>query len=446
MIEREDLQSLLDDACRRHRVPGAVVGVDVGGEHVVVAHGVRHAGTGDPMTTDTVGQVASVSKILTATVLLLLLDEHDISVETPVADVVPELAPLSDEITIRRLLDHTSGLESDLWDDTGANADAIAAFTTRLPGLGSVTAPGEFLSYCNTGYVALGRTIEVLSGRPFERVVHERLVAPLGLSRTSLRLADAIQHRVALGHDLGPDGTPRPRPWVDIRALRPTGGVLSTVPDLLALCRAHLVGDHDAVPAEVAAVMRTPSSTNPEPWTAGPGWGLGLTICTGPDGTPVVGHDGLWIGAGAYVRMVPSIGVSIAMIGAAGHARTVWQDVAGELLARWGLTPPRLVEAAPPRLDEERCVGSYRRLSQDVVISSGDDGLVMTTIPTGPIAALSARTSVPLRPVGPDVFVARASTGVDLPVVFIGGDGPATYLHTGLRAARRVLSDRRQDR
>ncbi len=54
------------------------------------------------------------------------------SVETPIAAVVPELAALSDAITIRRLLDHTSGLESDLWDDTGANADAIAAFTARI--------------------------------------------------------------------------------------------------------------------------------------------------------------------------------------------------------------------------------------------------------------------------------------------------------------------------
>ncbi len=309
-----------------------------------------------------------------------------------------------------------------------------------------MTAPGEFLSYCNTGYVALGRAIEVVSGRSFERVVHEMLVAPLGLSRTSLRLADAIQHRVALGHDLGPDGTPRPRPWVDIRALRPTGGVLSTVPDLLTLCRAHLTGDHDAVPADVGAAMRTPSSVNPEPWTAGPGWGLGLTICTGPDGTPVVGHDGLWIGAGAYVRMIPSIGVSIAMIGAAGHARTVWQDVSAELLARWGLTPPRLVETAPPHVDEARYVGSYRRLSQDVVVSSTDDGLVMTTVPTGPIAALSASTSVSLRHVGPDVFVARASTGVDLPVVFLGGEREATYLHTGMRAARRVASEGTEER
>ncbi|MEZ5220604.1 MAG: serine hydrolase domain-containing protein [Ilumatobacteraceae bacterium] len=436
--DHDELQSLLDDACRRHRVPGAVIGIAAGGERVVVAHGVRNVNTGDPMTTDTVAQVASVTKIATATVVLQVLAEHGVDLETPVADVVPELAGLSPAITFRRLLDHTSGIESDLWDDAGANDDAIARFVSRLPDLGSLTEPGAFLSYCNTGYVALGRTIEVLTGKGFERVVQQRLLAPLGMARSSLRLTDAIQHAVALGHDLDGDGRPCTRPWIDIRALRPTGGLLSTVPDLLVLGRAHLDRSTDAVPASIAVAMATPSSTNPEPWTAGPGWGLGLTVCTGPDGVPVVGHDGLWIGAGAYVRLVPSHDLAIAMTGAAGHARAAWKDVSRELLGRIGLTPPALVPAPPAHVDHARYVGRYRRLSQDLEVHEAEGGLVMTTVPTGVIAATSSTTSVPLVPAGDDVFTARAPTGVDLPVVFLGEPGPARYLHTGMRAARRV--------
>lgn len=432
-----ELQALVDDACRRHGVPGVVVGWSYGTDGAVAAHGVRNTSTGDPMTVDTVSQVASVSKVFTATVVLSLLADNDVSVETPVADVLPELAALPASITLRRLLDHTSGIESDLWDDMGPGPDAIAAFTARIPDLGSLTAPGEFLSYCNTGYVALGRVIEVLSGRPFEREVQRRLVAPLGMAHTSLQLTDAIQHRVALGHDRNGDGTVSPRPWIDLRALRPTGGVLSTVPDILRLARAHLDGC-DAFDASVSTAMATPSSVNPEPWTAGPGWGLGLTICTGPDGEPVVGHDGLWIGAGAYVRMIPSLGVALAMTGAAGFARTVWQDVSRELLGRLGLEPPALVPDPPPSIDVDRYVGRYRRLSQDLTVTSGPDGLTLTSVPTGPIAAVSGVSTVALTPAGPDVFVARASTGVDLPVVFLGGDGPARYLHTGMRAARRI--------
>jgi CubicO group peptidase (beta-lactamase class C family) len=437
--DERDLQTLLSDACRRHRVPGAVFGLHAGSERVVVAHGVRNVRTGDPMTVDTVANIASVTKVFTATTLHGLLDEQGIELDTPVGALLPELAALHPGVTLRRLLDHTSGLESDLWDDFGADAGAIARYVATIPSLGSVTEPGELLSYCNSGYVALGRLVEVLGGSSFDRVVDRRLVRPLGLERTTTRLADAVQHRLALGHDLLADGTVGTRPWIDVRALMPTGGVLSTVPDLLVLARAHLVG-HEAVPAHVAATMATPSSVNPEPWISGPGWGLGLTICTGPDGEPVVGHDGLWIGNGAYVRMVPGRDLAVAMIGAAGHARTVWQDVSSEVFAALGMAVPR-PPAADPSLtfDAERYVGTYRRLSQDVEVTLGPDAtLQMSSVPTGVLATVSAPSAVTLRPALPDVFLAAATTGVDVPVVFLGDRTRATYLHTGTRAARRV--------
>ncbi len=437
--DHAELQALLDDACRRHAVPGAVLGVHGGDGSAVVAHGIRNVNTGEAMTVDTVSAIASVSKVFTATTLLGLLDEHGLDLDTPIADLLPELAALAPAITVRRLLDHTSGLESDLWDDFGANPDAIARFVAAIPGLGTITEPGAFLSYCNSGYVALGRLVEVLGGASFDRVVERRLIRPLGLARTTTRLADAVQHRLALGHDLAADGAVHTRPWIDLRALAPTGGVLATVPDLLTLGRALLDG-HEAVPPTVASRMVARSAVNPEPWVMGPGWGLGLTICTGPDGEPVVGHDGLWIGSGAYLRLVPGTGLVVAMVGAAGHARAAWQDVAGEVFARVGIEPPRVPPADPAQpFDPARYVGSYRRLSQDIEVTAGPGGtLSMTTVPTGVIAAMSPTTTVPLRPALADVFLARASSGVDVPVVFLGGADRAAYLHTGTRAARRL--------
>lgn len=426
MPSTAELQAMLDDACRRHRVPGAVLGIDAGGEVSIAAHGVGNVTTGEPMTPNTVSQVASVSKMLTAHALHGLLAEHDIGVDTPISELVPELAGLDVAITVRRLLDHTSGLQGDLWDDFGSNGDAVARFTAALPSIGSITAPGELFSYCNTGYVALGRLVEILGGASFDRVIDHRVIAPLGLTHTTLRLTDAVQHRVAIGHDLRADGTSAARPYISMRCLSPTGGVMSTVPDLLTFARS------------LPDVMFERSSVNPEPWTAGPGWCLGMTDCTGADGVPVYGHDGLWIGAGAYVRVVPGRDVIIAMVGAAGHARTVWQEVYATLLTRMGLLGTGLPTSEPDLIVEpERYVGTYRRLSQDVTIDEVDGVLQMTTTPTGIIATLSAPNTVPLVPRSPDVFVARASTGVDLPVRFLGDGDRATYLHTGMRVAKR---------
>jgi hypothetical protein len=152
----------------------------------------------------------------------------------------------------------------------------------------------------------------------------------------------------------------------------------------------------------------------------------------------VFGHDGLWIGAGAYVRVVPDRDLVIAMVGAAGHARTVWQEVYGELLTRLGLQGTGLPEEAPDvAVHASRYVGTYRRLSQDVTVEEHRGVLHMTTVPTGVIAALSSASTVPLLPRRRDVFMARASTGVDLPVVFLGDGERATYLHTGMRVAKR---------
>lgn len=426
MPSTEELQALLDDACRRHRVPGAVLGIDVAGEVSIAVHGVGNVTTGEPMTARTVSQVASVSKMFTAHALHGLLAEHSIGVDTPVNELVPELATLDGGITIRRLLDHTSGLQGDLWDDFGANGDAVSRFATALPSIGSITTPGELFSYCNTGYVALGRLVEILGGSTFDRAIDRHVIAPLGLTHTTLRLTDAVQHRLAIGHDLGVDGLPVARPYISMRCLTPTGGVMSTVPDLLQFARS------------IPPIMRERSSVNPEPWTAGPGWCLGMTDCTGADGEPVYGHDGLWIGAGAYVRVVPGRDVVIAMVGAAGHARTVWQDVYAELLTGLGLQGTGLPAVEPGvEIEAGRYIGTYRRLSQDVTVDEIDGVLRMTTVPTGVIAALSSPTAVPLLPRSRDVFLARAATGVDLPVVFLGGGDQATYLHTGMRVAKR---------
>lgn len=407
-------------------MPGAVLGVEMGGEVSVAVHGVGNITTGEPMTALTVSQVASVSKMFTAHALHGLLAEHGISVDTSINELVPELAMLDGAVTIRRLLDHTSGLQGDLWDDFGANGDAVSRFTAALPSIGSITAPGELFSYCNSGYVALGRLVEILGGSTFDRVVDRRVIAPLGLGHTTLRLTDAVRHRVAIGHDLDGNGVPVARPYVSMRCLAPTGGVMSTVPDLLRFARS------------LPPAMSERSSVNPEPWTAGPGWCLGVTDCTGADGEPVFGHDGLWIGAGAYLRIVPGCDAVIAMVGAAGHARTVWQEVYAELLGRLGLqgtgSPP---EDPGVTVEAERYVGTYRRLSQDVTVDEVDGVLLMTSVPTGVIAALSSSTTVRLVPRARDVFLARASTGVDLPVVFLGDGDRATHLHTGMRVAKR---------
>jgi CubicO group peptidase (beta-lactamase class C family) len=414
-------------------------------EIVTVASGVANVATGAAMTTDTAAQVASVTKTFTAALVLTLLHEQGLSVDTPAVELIPELAGAPLAVTVRRLLDHTSGLQGDLFDDMGANPDALERYVRAAASLGQLSPPGLVFSYCNSGYVALGRLVEHLAGRPFDRVLRERIAGPLGLRHTTLRLEEAVLGRIAVGHDLGPDG-PLVRPWIAQRGLWPTGAVISTVDDLLGWAGAHLSGGGEVLPGEVMAAMRTWSTSCPDPWTAGPGWGLGFTVCTGSDGEPVYGHDGLGVGLGAYLRIVPGRNWAVAMLGAAGHARLVWQEVWPALLADEGMRMPSLPQASitDADVDHGQVIGTYERHSQRVEVVDGPDGLLMTSTPTGVLARFSSPVSSALRPVRPGVFAARAATGVELPVVFLDADGDvvangaAAYLHTGMRAAARV--------
>jgi CubicO group peptidase (beta-lactamase class C family) len=119
-------------------------------------------------------------------------------------------------VTPRHLLSHTAGFDADVVTETTNGEDAIATFVEEyLPTVGQLFAPGEHHSYNNSGFSLLGRTVEVLRGKPYRRVLRERLVDPLGLRHVAARADEAILFRTSVGHvPTGADGQQTPaRPW-----------------------------------------------------------------------------------------------------------------------------------------------------------------------------------------------------------------------------------------
>ncbi|MEU7163897.1 serine hydrolase domain-containing protein [Streptomyces morookaense] len=95
---------------------------------------------------------------------------------------------------------HTSGIQGDLFHDPGRGDDAVEKYLPALAGAAQVHQPGELFSYCNSGYVVLGRLVEVLRGKPFDAVLRERLADPLGLTHVATNADEAILFRAAVGH------------------------------------------------------------------------------------------------------------------------------------------------------------------------------------------------------------------------------------------------------
>lgn len=196
---------------RRHPLyPGAVALVMHDGrvsDHAVVGDAVSY-GSGDEgpvplppddrvaMALDTVFDVASVTKLFTAVTTLALADEGVLTLDAPVAPVLPEWADdLRGAITVRQLLTHTSGLPAGaprLWE-LPSQAQRTAAVTSISP----VRAPGTGFEYSCAGYIILGLLLERVTGSRLPRLVEHAILEPLGLADTAFRPGRRLAGRIA---------------------------------------------------------------------------------------------------------------------------------------------------------------------------------------------------------------------------------------------------------
>ncbi len=165
------------------------------------------------------------------------------------------MAPRS---TIRHLLTHTSGVDGDFFDDFGRGDDCVARYVDACATLPSLFSPGDMWSYCNAGFVVLGRIIETITGMTWDEALRTRLLEPAALHDTVTLPEQALLHRAATGHFLMPslEITRAPR-WDMPRAQGPAGSnVSATTRDLLGFARLHMDGGVAEVPIANACSRR----------------------------------------------------------------------------------------------------------------------------------------------------------------------------------------------
>src|SRR6185436_16345929 len=143
-------------------------------------------------------------------------------------------------VTIRHLLTHTSGIDGDIFTDTGRGDDCLEKYVDLLADAAQNHPLGATWSYCNSGYSLLGRVIEKVTGKTWDQAMRDRLFTPLGLTHTTTLPEEALVFAAAVGHEER-DGKQQPvRVWGLPRSVGPAGLVTSTVSDVLAFARLHL--------------------------------------------------------------------------------------------------------------------------------------------------------------------------------------------------------------
>lgn len=264
-----------------------------------------------PMAVESLFVIASMTKPITATAVMILQDEGKLSVDDPVTKYIPEFAearlaggPPSRPITLKDLMTHTSGVGGEQRTERTL-AETAAAIAKRPlqfePGTKWQYSPG--LSVC-------GRVVEIVSGLPFDEFLRERVFRPLGMKDTTFRPTDAQRQRLACIYRSGPDGKLEPAShwladdWRE-RAPNPSGGLYSTAPDMvrfyqMVLNGGELAGHRILSRAAVEQMTSVQTHDLTTGFTNGNGWGLGWCVVRDPQGITQMLSPGTYGHGGAF--------------------------------------------------------------------------------------------------------------------------------------------------
>ncbi|MBL8543731.1 MAG: beta-lactamase family protein, partial [Hyphomonadaceae bacterium] len=171
-LTQASLAEAVANAARQYYCPGLSAAVYVNGETMCATAGVLNLATQEPVTPHALFQIGSVSKLVTAALVMQLVEAGKIGLDQSVSALLGG-APIgkgefSARVTVRHLLTHMSGQDGDLFEDTGRDDDCIARNAVLCRDLDFLCAPGLHYNYCNAGYCLLGRIVETQTGVCFE--------------------------------------------------------------------------------------------------------------------------------------------------------------------------------------------------------------------------------------------------------------------------------------
>lgn len=354
-IDAAAISVLLERATNAGDVPG--VAATVGDRNGVLyegAFGTRSLDATAAMTPDTVCWIASMTKAVTAAAAMQLVERGALSLDTPIADILPvlgavqvldgfeadgtaRLRPAKAPITLRQLLTHTSGFSYDIW-----SADMARYMKAHeIPGVASCQQkalttpllfdPGEKWDY-GIGIDWAGKAVEAVSGVKLGHYLQANIFAPLGMGDTGFKIGAAQRERLAAVHVRTPDGLAATTieltqtPEFEMGG----GGLYSTVRDYLKFARMILNGgtlDRQRVlaPETVALMSRNamgplrcgvlksalPGSSNDVAFTQGMQWGLSFMINPEQMATGRTAGSLAWAGlANSYYWIDPEKGIA----------------------------------------------------------------------------------------------------------------------------------------
>jgi CubicO group peptidase (beta-lactamase class C family) len=430
-VDFTPLETFALEQMKRSGTPAVAVAVIVDNQ---VAYrkglGVASIETNMPAAPDMLFRLGSTTKMFTAAAVLTLAEQGNVDLKAPIGKYVKGLTPRLGAVTLDQLLSHTAGIR-DFAPMSGPHDDSELA--TRVRGLKDSDLPlepGEIISYSNPGYWAAGMVLEEVSGKPFADAVEDRVLKPLGMTRSTFRPLVAMTFPLAIGHQTAAGTTPFVvRPFADDASTWPSGSLFSSVDDLSRFALAFmnggtLDGKHTLSPF-VIEKMSSPHAAIPS--IPGANYGYGLILNRVGD-LQTLSHGGARAGYGSTLLMAPQR--KFAVIVLANRTGSTMEPVAYKAMEiALGIEAPRREPPAPAAITPEeakRYAGKFSDSQMTVELIATDSGLVLR---------MGAR-EMPVQKLGANRF---AGSG-PLPEFLLlpGRNGEIEYLHAQLRTLRKV--------
>lgn len=288
--------------------PGFLARVDDGRRVETAAAGLADRATHRRLGANDQFEIGSNTKMFTATLILQLVDQGRVRLDAPIARYLPGVVPGGDRITVRMLLNHTSGLFNYTADpeflpavlrDPGY-AHSVQELLDVAFAHEPLFAPGTSWSYSNTNYIVAGLLAEKLTGKRLPALIQERIARPLGLTRTYLADPQATHTGRGYAHGYTVTFTGVQPSYTDMSGgalgawAGAAGGIVSTASDMSRFITALLTAKL------FSAQQLQQMKTTVELPAVGGGYGLGLIRADYPCGT-VWGHDGGTLGHNSLV-------------------------------------------------------------------------------------------------------------------------------------------------
>jgi CubicO group peptidase (beta-lactamase class C family) len=368
------VRSKMDD----HQVPGLALAV-VHDHQIVYMQGFgvtsAEAENAIPITPDTLFRAGSVTKPMTGTMLMRLVEQGALDLDRSIVDDAPyvrfSVSGAAEQVTLRRLLSHTSGLPSDLeYKDRRQikpyQTDLEQYVREKIPHYPLVAPPGKGYFYSNPGINLAAHIAEVVTGKSYAFLMRELLFEPLKMNRTTFDLSEAMTYPFAQAHMLDAEGKAQvKRPYIDNPAEYPCGFAITSIHDLARFMLYHL---------NPSPVIQEMHQTQVDRLN---GDGYGLTFRTSVyKGLPTVGHNGAIGKFGAVMRLFPDEKAGVALL--FNRAPGFW-GAAGEIANRMSDELLETRKVVSPRGESTKPTGTY--LGYEVGLVEVGDSVILNGKP-----------------------------------------------------------------